>query len=62
VVRAASWHAGDPGSILSRDGIYTFGCISQRFESALAEILRYIKTSFILFILNIKLTVMVGGA
>jgi hypothetical protein len=23
VVRAAGWHAGDPGSILCRDGLYT---------------------------------------
>jgi hypothetical protein len=27
VVRAAGWHAGDPGSIFTRDGLYTFGCI-----------------------------------
>jgi hypothetical protein len=27
VVRAAGWHVGDPGSILGRDGLYTFGCI-----------------------------------
>jgi hypothetical protein len=27
VVRAAGWHAGDPGSILGRDSLYTFGCI-----------------------------------
>jgi hypothetical protein len=26
VVRAAGWHTGDPGSILGRDGLYTFGC------------------------------------
>jgi hypothetical protein len=44
VVRVAHWHAGDPGSIPGRDGRYTFGCIFQRFESASAEILRYIKT------------------
>jgi hypothetical protein len=44
VVRVADWHAGDPGSIPGRDGLYTFGCIPQRFESASAEILRYMKT------------------
>jgi hypothetical protein len=44
VVRAADWHTDDPGSIPGRDGLYTFGCIPQRFESASAEILRYIKT------------------
>jgi hypothetical protein len=49
VVRAAGWHAGYPGSILGRDGLFTFGCIPQRFESTLVEILRYIKT-LILFI------------
>jgi hypothetical protein len=27
VVRAAGWHTSDPGSILGRDGLYTFGCI-----------------------------------
>jgi hypothetical protein len=27
VVRAAGWHAGDPGAILGRDGFYAFGCI-----------------------------------
>jgi hypothetical protein len=27
VVRAACWHAGDPGSILGMDGLYTFGYI-----------------------------------
>jgi hypothetical protein len=34
VVSAVGWHAGDPGSILSRDGFYTFGltCIPQRFR------------------------------
>jgi hypothetical protein len=49
VVRAAGWHAGDPGSILGR--VYTFGCIPQLFESASAEILCYMKTLnyFILF-------------
>jgi hypothetical protein len=42
------WHAGDPGSILGSDGLFAFACtcIPQRFESALAEILRYIKPSF----------------
>jgi hypothetical protein len=44
VVRVAGWHASDPGSILSRDGLYIFGCISQRFESTLVEILCYVKT------------------
>jgi hypothetical protein len=46
VVRAVDWHADDPGSFPGRDGLYTFGCIpyAQRFESASAEILRYIKT------------------
>jgi hypothetical protein len=29
VVRAAGWHADDPGSILGRDGLYTFGYIFQ---------------------------------
>jgi hypothetical protein len=43
MVRAADWHAGDPGSILGRDGLCTFGCTPQRFESSSAEILRYIK-------------------
>jgi hypothetical protein len=38
--------------ILGRDGFYTFGCIPQRIESALAEILCYTKT-LILFILFI---------
>jgi hypothetical protein len=46
VVRAEGWHAGYPDSILGRDGLYTFGCITQRFESALVEILRYIKKLF----------------
>jgi hypothetical protein len=44
VVRAAGWHVRDPGSILGRDSLYTFGCIPQHFESALAEVLRYVKT------------------
>jgi hypothetical protein len=35
--------------ILGRNGLYTLGCIPQRFESASAEILRYIK-AFIYFI------------
>jgi hypothetical protein len=26
VVRAVGWQAGDPGSILGRDGLFTFGC------------------------------------
>jgi hypothetical protein len=45
MVRATGWHSGDPDSIPGRDGLYTFGytCISQHFESASAEILRYIK-------------------
>jgi hypothetical protein len=47
VVRWAGWHAGDPGSIPGSEGLYTFGCVPQRFESASAEILRYIKTPFI---------------
>jgi hypothetical protein len=42
VVRAGYWYVGDPGSILGRDGLYTFGCIPQCFESASVEILRYI--------------------
>jgi hypothetical protein len=50
VVRAAGWHAGDPGSIPGRDGLYTFGCIPQRFESASVEMLRYIKPLIYLFI------------
>jgi hypothetical protein len=29
------------------DGLYTFGCIPQRFEFALAEILRYANLLFI---------------
>jgi hypothetical protein len=37
VVRAAGWHAGDPGSILGMDSLYTFGLKPQHFESALAE-------------------------
>jgi hypothetical protein len=43
MVRAAGWHTGDPGSIFGKDGLYTFICIPQSFESASAEILRYIK-------------------
>jgi hypothetical protein len=67
VVRAAGWHTSDPGSIFGRYSLYTFvnndrrwslditgrkrRCISQRFESALAEILCYIKkTSFIYYL------------
>jgi hypothetical protein len=50
LVRVAGWHAGDPGSILGRDGLYTFGCIPQRFESASAERLRYIKAFIYLFL------------
>jgi hypothetical protein len=42
----AGWHASDPGSIIGRDGLYTFGCIPQRFESAL----RYLKTLIYVFI------------
>jgi hypothetical protein len=53
VVRAAGWHAGNPGSITGRDGLYKFGCIPQRFESASAEILRYIKT--LIHLLNLLL-------
>jgi hypothetical protein len=49
VVRAAGWHAGDPGSILGMDGLYTLGCIPQRFESVLVEVLRYIETLMYLF-------------
>jgi hypothetical protein len=33
VVRAVGLHAGDPGSIPGRDGLYIFGCIPQCFES-----------------------------
>jgi hypothetical protein len=44
VVRAAGGHASNPGSILGRDALYSFGCIPQCFESASAEILGYIKT------------------
>jgi hypothetical protein len=44
VVRVAGWHAGNPGLILGRDGLYTFGCTPQCFRSDLAEILRYINT------------------
>jgi hypothetical protein len=50
VVRAAGWHAGDLGFNLSRDGLYTCGCIPQRYESASVEILRSIKTLIYLFI------------
>jgi hypothetical protein len=32
VVRVAGWHAGDPGSILGRDDLYTFGDMPQRFQ------------------------------
>jgi hypothetical protein len=51
VVSAVGWHAGYPGSILGREGLYTFRCIPQRFESTSVEILCYIKTfiSFHLF-------------
>jgi hypothetical protein len=56
VIRAAGWHAGYPGLIPGRDGLYTFECILQRFESASAEILRYIKT-IIYFICLFMLTV-----
>jgi hypothetical protein len=45
--------ARDPGSILCRDGLYTLGCIPQRSESALAEILRYIKAIIYFIILFI---------
>jgi hypothetical protein len=48
VVRAAVWHAGDTGSILDRQGLYTFERIAQRFEYALAWILR-VKTLIYLF-------------
>jgi hypothetical protein len=47
VVRAAGCHAGEPGSILCRGDLYTFGCTPQRFESALAEILSYIKAFYL---------------
>jgi hypothetical protein len=50
VVRAADWHTGDPGSIFGRDGLCTFECIPQRFESASAETLHYIKAFIYLFI------------
>jgi hypothetical protein len=36
VVIAAGWLAGNLGSILGRDGFYSFACIPQRFEYALA--------------------------
>jgi hypothetical protein len=32
VIRAAGWHDGDPGSILGRDSLYTFGCTFRRQE------------------------------
>jgi hypothetical protein len=50
---AGIWSSGKSGglayrqsrfNLIGRDGLYTFGCIPQRFESALANILRYIKT------------------
>jgi hypothetical protein len=52
VVRAARWHAGDPVSIRPWQGrpLYIFLDVNpSAFESASAEILRYIKT-FIYFI------------
>jgi hypothetical protein len=50
VVTVAGWHAGDQGSILGRDGLYTFGCVPQHFESASAKILHYINTLIYLLI------------
>jgi hypothetical protein len=41
--------------ILGRDGLYTYGCIPQRFESASAEILRYIIAFIYFFIFFIFL-------
>jgi hypothetical protein len=35
VVRVAGWHTDDLVSILSRDGLSTFGCIPERLEYAL---------------------------
>jgi hypothetical protein len=43
VVRAAGWHAGDPGSILGRDGLHTFGRIPQRCEHSWDGYVRYTK-------------------
>jgi hypothetical protein len=43
VVITAVWHAGDPGSMLGRDGLCTFGCIAQRFKYDLGKRLRYVK-------------------
>jgi hypothetical protein len=55
VVRAAGWNAGDPGLIPGRDGLYTFGYIPQRFESASVEVLRCIKPLiYLLFSLPLR--------
>jgi hypothetical protein len=43
VVRATGWHAGDPGSILGRDGLYTFGCISPEPWAFSDRYVRYTK-------------------
>jgi hypothetical protein len=45
VVKAAGWHAGDPGSILGMDGLYTFGykLYSQRREHFWDGYARYTK-------------------
>jgi hypothetical protein len=49
VFTTAGWHAGDPGSILGMDGLYTFKCITQRFEYASEYIWRYTKVLIYLF-------------
>jgi hypothetical protein len=48
VMRAAGWYAGDTGLIPGRDRASIWMYSLQRFESALAKILHYIKSSFLL--------------
>jgi hypothetical protein len=53
VVRAVVWHAGDLGSILGRDGLYTFGCIPPAPWALLCGYVHYTKV-LISFFFKVK--------
>jgi hypothetical protein len=52
VFRAAGWHAGDPGLILCRDGLYTFECMALSAVSILGIDLCAIKRFLFHFIFS----------
>jgi hypothetical protein len=48
-VRAAGWHAGDPGSTLGRVASIHLDVLPQRYESALADIALYKKPHLFIY-------------